>query len=67
MVPYAGKLKDIIFQLKGGLMSGMDYLGTGTILELKEKAKFVKISYASLKESHTHDVFEDRNNTICLW
>ncbi|QTL84132.1 IMP dehydrogenase (plasmid) [Borrelia miyamotoi] len=60
MVPYAGKLKDIIFQLKGGLMSGMGYLGVGTILELKKNAKFVKISYASLKESHIHDVLEDK-------
>ncbi|AHH04326.1 Inosine-5'-monophosphate dehydrogenase (plasmid) [Borrelia nietonii YOR] len=60
MVPYAGKLKDIIFQLKGGLMSGMGYVGVGTILELKTKAKFVKISAASLRESHTHDVLENK-------
>ncbi|ANF34588.1 IMP dehydrogenase (plasmid) [Borrelia turicatae] len=59
MVPYVGKLKDIIFQLKGGLMSGMGYLGVGTILELKTNAKFVKISSASLRESHTHDVLEN--------
>lgn len=60
MVPYAGKLKDIIFQLKGGLMSGMGYLGVGTILELKINAKFVRISPASLRESHTHDVLENK-------
>ncbi|APR65398.1 IMP dehydrogenase (plasmid) [Borrelia anserina] len=60
MVPYAGKLKDIVFQLKGGLMSGMGYLGVGTILELKTKAKFVKISPASLREAHVHSVLENK-------
>lgn len=59
MVPYVGKVKDIIFQLKGGLMSGMGYLGVETILELKRDSKFVKISSASLRESHTHDVLEN--------
>ncbi|WKC81162.1 guanosine monophosphate reductase (plasmid) [Borreliella tanukii] len=57
MVPYSGKLKDILAQLKGGLMSGMGYLGTSTISDLKINSRFVKISHSSLKESHPHDVF----------
>ncbi len=57
MVPYSGKLKDILTQLKGGLMSGMGYLGAATIFDLKINSKFVKISHSSLKESHPHDVF----------
>ncbi|APS99056.1 guanosine monophosphate reductase (plasmid) [Borreliella mayonii] len=57
MVPYSGKLKDILTQLKGGLMSGMGYLGATTISDLKINSKFVKISHSSLKESHPHDVF----------
>lgn len=56
MVPYSGKLKDILIQLKGGLMSGMGYLGASTISDLKINSKFVKISHSSLKESHPHDV-----------
>ncbi|WNZ74007.1 inosine-5'-monophosphate dehydrogenase [Borreliella garinii] len=56
MVPYSGKLKDILTQLKGGLMSGMGYLGASTISDLKINSKFVKISHSSLKESHPHDV-----------
>ncbi|WKC79328.1 guanosine monophosphate reductase [Borreliella tanukii] len=57
MVPYSGKLKDILAQLKGGLMSGMGYLGTSTISDLKINSRFVKISHSSLKESHPHDIF----------
>ncbi|ACN93474.1 inosine-5'-monophosphate dehydrogenase (plasmid) [Borreliella finlandensis] len=57
MVPYSGKLKDILTQLKGGLMSGMGYLGAASISDLKINSKFVKISHSSLKESHPHDVF----------
>ncbi len=56
MVPYSGQLKDILTQLKGGLMSGMGYLGASTISDLKINSKFVKISHSSLKESHPHDV-----------
>ncbi|APJ09248.1 guanosine monophosphate reductase [Borreliella afzelii] len=58
MVPYSGELKDILNQLKGGLMSGMGYLGAITISDLKINSKFVKISHSSLKESHPHDVFK---------
>ena len=55
-VAYKGSLEDMIFQLVGGIRSGMGYNGCPTIPELQEKAKFVKISAASLKESHPHDI-----------
>lgn len=55
-VPYRGHLKDIIYQLVGGLRSGMGYSGTATIEELKERGKFIKITNASLQESHPHDI-----------
>ena len=55
-VAYKGKLEDTIFQLVGGLRSGMGYCGARTIQELKEKGQFVKITAASLKESHPHDI-----------
>ena len=55
-VPYKGEIKDVIHQMMGGLRSGMGYCGCETICELKEKAQFVKISNAGLKESHPHDV-----------
>ncbi|MDO5126492.1 MAG: IMP dehydrogenase [Eubacteriales bacterium] len=55
-VAYKGTLEDTVFQLIGGLRSGMGYCGAHTIEELHEKAEFVKISAASLKESHPHDI-----------
>lgn len=55
-VAYKGSVEDTVFQLMGGLRSGMGYCGTATIEELKEKGRFVKISAASLKESHPHDI-----------
>jgi len=55
-VPYRGYLKDIIYQLVGGLKAGMGYCGTGSIVELKEKGQFIKITNAGLKESHPHDI-----------
>ncbi|MBR6909731.1 MAG: IMP dehydrogenase [Lachnospiraceae bacterium] len=55
-VAYKGMVEDTIFQLLGGLRSGMGYCGAATIPELTEKGKFVKISAASLKESHPHDI-----------
>ncbi len=55
-VAYKGMVEDTVFQLLGGLRSGMGYCGTPTIEELKERGKFVKISAASLKESHPHDI-----------
>ncbi len=55
-VAYKGTVEDTVFQLMGGLRSGMGYCGTPTIEELKTKGRFVKISAASLKESHPHDI-----------
>ncbi|MCP4348565.1 MAG: IMP dehydrogenase [Desulfobacterales bacterium] len=55
-VPYRGALSQIIYQLLGGLKSGMGYLGCRTIEELREKARFMKISAAGMRESHVHDV-----------
>lgn len=55
-VPYSGRLEDVIYQLVGGLKSGMGYCGTRTIAELKTNGKFVKITNAGLVESHPHDV-----------
>jgi IMP dehydrogenase len=55
-VPSRGKLADVIFQLMGGLRSGMGYVGCANIPELQAKAKFVRITPAGLKESHVHDV-----------
>ena len=55
-VPYRGPLSSVIYQLLGGLRSGMGYVGAGTIEELQKKAKFVRISPAGLRESHVHDV-----------
>lgn len=55
-VPYKGPMSDVIYQMMGGLRSGMGYCGCATITELKDKAKFVRISNAGLKESHPHTV-----------
>ena len=55
-VAYKGSVEDTVFQLMGGLRAGMGYCGTPTIEELKERGRFVKISAASLKESHPHDI-----------
>ena len=56
-VPYKGALADTIFQLIGGIRAGMGYCGCPTIPELWEKAKFVRITGAGLKESHPHDIY----------
>jgi IMP dehydrogenase len=55
-VPFRGPLSDMIYQLVGGLRSGMGYVGAKDIEELRQKAKFVRITAAGLKESHVHDV-----------
>ncbi len=55
-VPYKGTITSNIQQLIGGLKAGMGYVGSRTIEELREKARFVKISAAGLRESHVHDV-----------
>jgi len=56
-VPFKGSLSSTVFQLLGGLRSGMGYCGVQTILELQEKAKFIRITSAGLGESHVHDVY----------
>ncbi len=55
-VPYKGYVADLIYQLVGGLRSGMGYCGCRTIAELQEKARFIRITLAGLRESHVHDV-----------
>lgn len=56
MVAYKGKAEDIVFQMIGGIRSGMGYCGANTIEQLQANAEFVKITAASLKESHPHDI-----------
>lgn len=56
-VPYKGSVADTIFQLVGGIRSGMGYCGCPTIPDLQERAEFVKITGAGLKESHPHDIY----------
>ena len=56
-VPYKGPLSDTVFQLMGGLKAGMGYTGCKTIEELHEKAQFIRITGAGLKESHPHDIY----------
>jgi len=56
-VAYKGSLADFLYQLVGGLRSGMGYCGLGTVEELRTKAEFIRISQASLRESHPHDIF----------
>lgn len=55
-VPSKGPLADLVFQLVGGLRSGMGYCGARTIEELQQKAQFIRVSIAALKEGHVHDV-----------
>ncbi|ACZ11523.1 IMP dehydrogenase [Sulfurospirillum deleyianum] len=55
-VPHAGSIRDVIFQLVGGLRSSMGYVGARDIVDYQERAEFVEITSAGLKESHVHDV-----------
>jgi IMP dehydrogenase len=55
-VPYKGSASAILHQLLGGVRSGMGYMGSRTVQELQDKARFVRISTAGLRESHVHDV-----------
>lgn len=55
-VPYKGALAPALYQLLGGLRAGMGYVGAATLKDLRERARFIKISSASLQESHPHDV-----------
>jgi IMP dehydrogenase len=56
-VPYKGPLADYVFQLMGGLRSGMGYVGAQNLADLRDKATFVRITHAGLVESHPHSVF----------
>ncbi len=56
-VPFKGPLTDTIYQLAGGLRSGMGYCGTPTIQDLRTKTKFIKITGAGLRENHPHDIY----------
>jgi IMP dehydrogenase len=55
-VPYRGPIASVLYQLLGGLRSGMGYVGAASITELQQRARFVRISAAGLRESHVHDV-----------
>jgi IMP dehydrogenase len=59
-VPHRGPLQDVVYQMVGGLRSGMGYLGCSTIPELQQNARFIRISGAGLRESHVHDVIITR-------
>ncbi len=56
-VPYKGLVGETIYQMMGGLRSGMGYCGCHNIEELHEKAQFVQITAAGLRESHPHDIY----------
>ena len=56
-VPFKGSLSDSVYQLIGGLRSGMGYCGTPTIQDLRTKSTFIKITGAGLKENHPHDIY----------
>jgi IMP dehydrogenase len=55
-VPYKGPVSSLLYQLVGGLRAGMGYLGVGTIADLRTKPKFLKITAASVRENHPHDI-----------
>jgi IMP dehydrogenase len=55
-VPYRGSVKDVLFQLEGGLRAAMGFCGAGSLAQLRRRARFVKITGAGLRESHPHDV-----------
>ncbi|MFA6756235.1 MAG: IMP dehydrogenase, partial [Sulfurospirillaceae bacterium] len=55
-VPYAGSVRNVVHQMTGGLRSSMGYVGAASLKEYEEKAEFVEITTAGLKESHVHDV-----------
>jgi len=55
-VPYKGPARDVIHQLVGGVKAAMGYTGSATLADLRERAQFVRITNAGLRESHVHDV-----------
>ena len=56
-VPHRGKLADVVYQMTGGLRAAMGYCGAGDLTELKQRARFIKITVAGLQESHPHDIW----------
>jgi IMP dehydrogenase len=56
MVPYKGKAEEVLNQLVGGFRSGMSYTGAKTVSEMQEKARFVQVTQAGIRESNHHDV-----------
>ena len=56
MVPYRGAVADFVYQLVGGLRSGMGYCGARSLAELHKNAKFLRVTAAGLRESHPHDI-----------
>lgn len=56
VIPYKGKLADVIFQITGGIRSGMGYIGARTIADMPKRARFIQITNAGLRESHPHSV-----------
>ena len=66
-VAYKGMVEDTVFQMLGGLRSGMGYCGCATVPDLQERSQFVRITSAGLRESHPHDIYitkEAPNYTI---
>ncbi|HCM84407.1 MAG TPA: IMP dehydrogenase, partial [Rhodospirillaceae bacterium] len=55
-VPYKGRVSDVLHQLLGGLRASMGYTGSATVSDMQEKAQFVRITNAGLKESHVHNI-----------
>ena len=55
-IAYKGSVEDSVYQLLGGLRSGMGYCGTATIDELRENGRFIRMTSAGLRESHPHDI-----------
>ena len=55
-VPFKGPLSDYVYQLVGGLRAGMGYIGSRTIEELRRDAKFIRVSAATVRENHPHDI-----------
>jgi IMP dehydrogenase len=55
-VPYRGKLADVLYQMMGGLRSGMGYVGAANLVDLHKKAQFIRITNAGLLESHPHGI-----------
>ena len=55
-IAYKGSVEDSVYQLMGGLRSGMGYCGTPTIDDLRENGRFIRMTSAGLRESHPHDI-----------